>query len=571
MADEVGSESERSSQRSSRPDPITSSPGRELPAFEDESELVGEVDEANVQEEEEDGEELFGDNLEDDYRPIPALDTYDPGMLDESDYSMMSEGDRRAAEEELRRRDREEGRLTGRMRRGLLYDESDDDDERPARKRRLAERAAEGAIPEEEEMVESIENLEDMRGHSVREWVSLLGPRTEIYNRFKNFLRTFVDAKGHNLYREKIRQMCEDNKHSFEVDYNILASEEQVLAYFLPEAPAEMLKVFDQAAKDVVLSMFPQYERIAKEIYVRITDLPLVEELRSLRQLHLNQLVRTSGVVTSTTGILPQLSLIKYNCNKCNYILGPFVQSQSQEIKPGSCPECQSTGPFTINMEETVYQNYQRIMLQESPGKIAAGRLPRSKDAVLLGDLCDMCKPGDEIELTGVYTNSYDGSLNISNGFPVFATVIMANHIVKKDDKVATRNLTDEDIKAIVTLSKDERIAERIVHSIAPSIFGHEDIKRGLALALFGGEAKNPGQKHKVRGDINVLLCGDPGTAKSQFLKYIEKIAPRAVFTTGQGASAVGLTAYVQKSPVTREWTLEAGALVLADRGVCLI
>ncbi|XP_013791101.1 DNA replication licensing factor mcm2-like [Limulus polyphemus] len=147
----------------------------------------------------------------------------------------------------------------------------------------------------------------------------------------------------------------------------------------------------------------------------------------------------------------------------------------------------------------------------------------------------------------------------------------MANHIVKKDDKVATRNLTDEDIKAIVTLSKDERIAERIVHSIAPSIFGHEDIKRGLALALFGGEAKNPGQKHKVRGDINVLLCGDPGTAKSQFLKYIEKIAPRAVFTTGQGASAVGLTAYVQKSPVTREWTLEAGALVLADRGVCLI
>ncbi|XP_076362368.1 DNA replication licensing factor Mcm2 [Tachypleus tridentatus] len=571
MADEVRSESERSSQRSLRPDPITSSPGRELPAFEDESELVGEVDEGTVQEEEEDGEELFGDNFEDDYRPIPALDTYDPAMLDESDYSMISEGDRRAAEEELRRRDREEGRVTGRMRRGLLYDESDDDEERPARKRRLAERAAEGAIPEEEEMVESIENLEDMRGHSVREWVSLLGPRTEIYNRFKNFLRTFVDAKGHNLYREKIRQMCEDNKHSFEVDYNILASEEQVLAYFLPEAPAEMLKVFDQAAKDVVLSMFPQYERIAKEIYVRISDLPLVEEIRSLRQLHLNQLVRTSGVVTSTTGILPQLSLIKYDCNKCNYVLGPFVQSQSHEIKPGSCPECQSTGPFTINMEETVYQNYQRIMLQESPGKIAAGRLPRSKDAILLGDLCDMCKPGDEIELTGIYTNSYDGSLNISNGFPVFATVIMANQIVKKDDKVATRNLTDEDIKAIVALSKDERIAERIVQSIAPSIFGHEDIKRGIALALFGGETKNPGQKHKVRGDINVLLCGDPGTAKSQFLKYVEKIAPRAVFTTGQGASAVGLTAYVQKSPVTREWTLEAGALVLADRGVCLI
>merc|ERR1712203_967840 len=112
---------------------------------------------------------------------------------------------------------------------------------------------------------------------------------------------------------------------------------------------------------------------------------------------------------------------------------------------------------------------------------------------------------------------------------------------------------------------------ERIVASIGPSIFGHEDIKRGLALALFGGQAKDKSEKHKVRGDINVLLCGDPGTAKSQFLKYLEKIAPRAIFTTGQGASAVGLTAYVQRSPMTKEWTLEAGALVLADKGVCLI
>merc|ERR1712013_422785 len=100
---------------------------------------------------------------------------------------------------------------------------------------------------------------------------------------------------------------------------------------------------------------------------------------------------------------------------------------------------------------------------------------------------------------------------------------------------------------------------------------GHDDIKRALALALFGGVTKNPGDKHKVRGDLNVLMCGDPGTAKSCFLKYIQNIAPRAVFSTGQGASAVGLTAYVQRSQLTKEWTLEAGALVLADKGVCLI
>ena len=118
---------------------------------------------------------------------------------------------------------------------------------------------------------------------------------------------------------------------------------------------------------------------------------------------------------------------------------------------------------------------------------MSAGRLPRSKDAILLADLVDSCKPGDEVELTGIYTNNYDGSLNTANGFPVFATVILANHIYKKDNKMIIADLTDEDIKQMVALSKDERISERIIASIAPSIYGHEDIKRGIALALFGG------------------------------------------------------------------------------------
>lgn len=120
-------------------------------------------------------------------------------------------------------------------------------------------------------------------------------------------------------------------------------------------------------------------------------------------------------------------------------------------------------------------------------------------------------------------------------------------------------------------MARDERISKRLFKSIAPSIYGHENIKTALALSLFGGEAKDIKRKHRIRGDINVLLLGDPGTAKSQFLKYIEKTAHRAVFTTGQGASAVGLTASVRKDPVTREWTLEGGALVLADKGHCLI
>uniref|UniRef100_A0A1B6CC10 DNA replication licensing factor MCM2 n=1 Tax=Clastoptera arizonana TaxID=38151 RepID=A0A1B6CC10_9HEMI len=552
-----------------RSDAVTSPPREIEEPFEDESELLGgePLSFAGDDEEEEDGEELFGDNMEADYRPMPALDRYEQDVLDDQDYSDISMGDRAAAEQEMRRRDREEG--TRRGDKDLLYDESDDE-EQPRQKRRMAEKAALGDI-EDEEMIESIENLEDTKGHSVKEWVSMLGPRTEIANRFKSFLRTYTNEKGIQVYKDKIRRMCELNHSSFEVEFSILATKEKILAYFLPEAPMEMIQIFDIVAKELVLTIYPSYERVTNEIHVRISDLPLIEDLRIFRKIHLNQLVRTSGVVTATTGVLPQLSVVKYDCNKCGYILGPFVQSQNAEVKPGSCPECQSSGPFMINMEQTIYRNYQKITLQESPGRIAAGRIPRSKDCIMLADLCDRCKPGDEIDVTGIYTNSYDGSLNTDNGFPVFATVIIANHLIVKDCKQIVQSLTDEDVSTILKLSKDHRIGERIINSIAPSIFGHDYIKRGLALALFGGESKNPGDKHKIRGDINVLLCGDPGTAKSQFLKFVEKIAPRAVFTTGQGASAVGLTAYVKRNPASREWTLEAGALVLADQGVCLI
>jgi len=546
--------------------------GDDLPEFANEQEEHAGGDQE--EEEEEEGENLFGDEMMNDYREMPHLDRFDPDMLDDDEYEALTEGERQAAEQLMRRRDREEGRGEGgRLRRGLLYDEDEEDEDGPSRgkRRRAAEMAAMEDEPMEEEGEESVENLEDTKGRPVREWVTLAAPRREIKNRFKNFLRTYVDAKGENLYCRLIQDMCSLNRSSFEVNFNILGSECFVLAYFLPEAPTEVLQILDEAAKEVVLNVFPNYERVTQEIHVRICDLPLQEEIRSLRQLHLNQLIRISGVVSGITNIMPQLYMVKFDCTKCGFILGPYFQNQEKEVNPGTCPECQSQGPFAINQEQTLYKNYQRLVLQESPGKVSAGRLPRAKDVILTGDLCDTCKPGDEIEITGVYSNQFDISLNTKQGFPVFTTVIIANHVLRNDAKSEAERLTDEDIKTIMALSKDPNIGERIIASIAPSVYGHEDIKRAIALSLFGGVQKNPGDKHKVRGDINVLMCGDPGTAKSQFLKYIQSIAPRAVFSTGQGASAVGLTAYVARSQVTKEWTLEAGALVLADKGVCLI
>ncbi len=185
--------------------------------------------------------------------------------------------------------------------------------------------------------------------------------------------------------------------------------------------------------------------------------------------------------------------------------------------------------------------------------------------------------PNEEIlrkifqEVTGVYRNNFDASLNSRNGFPVFSTIIEANHVNKKEDLFAAFRLTEEDEREMRNLARDERIRKRIIKSIAPSIYGHEDIKTAIALSLFSGVPKDINHKLRIRGDINILLLGDPGTAKSQFLKYVEKTAHRSVFATCQGASAVGLTASFRKDPVTREWTLEGGALVLADKGTCLI
>ena len=340
-----------------------SSPVNNFEAFDD-GDLLGDGDEDRLRDEEEDddGEDLVGDDMENDYRPIPELDRYDPDMVDDSVYSDISMSERVAAEREMQHRDKAKG--LHRDARDLFYEDGDEDDEIPRAKRMAGEGKTLEVDTEDQEMVESIENLEDTKGHSTKDWVSMLGPRTEIANRFKNFLRSFVDEKKHQKYRERIRRMCEQNKSSFEVSYTDLANKEHVLAYFLPEAPFQMFEIFDKVAKDIVLSIFPTYERVTTEIHVRIADLPLIEELRTFRKLHLNQLVRTLGVVTATTGVLPQLSVIKYDCVKCGYVLGPFVQSQNAEIKPGSCPECQSVGPFSINMEQTLYRNYQKVTLR---------------------------------------------------------------------------------------------------------------------------------------------------------------------------------------------------------------
>ena len=539
------------------------------------NDLIPDVDDLDEMAEDEDGIDLFAENFERDYE-ANEKDTYEgAGLDDDGDYEALNLAERRQLDARLNKRDRELARQR-RMPAAFLQDDEDaemDLTRQPRRRRHHYDEDQEdddmGDDIMEEEL--SLETLQDVKAASLNDWIVQPAVTRTIFREFKSFLTEYTDENGVSVYGTRVRTLGEVNAESLEVSYDHLTNSKAILAYFLANAPAEMLEIFDRVAMDVTLLHYPDYERIHSEIHVRISDLPVHYTLRQLRQTHLNCLVRVTGVVTRRTGVFPQLKHVRFDCNKCGVTLGPFPQESNAEVKISFCSNCQSRGPFTLNSERTVYRNYQKITLQESPGTVPAGRLPRHREIILLWDLIDKAKPGEEVEVTGIYRNNYDAQLNNRNGFPVFATILEANHVVKSHDQLAGFRLTEQDEREIRALSKDPQIVDKLIASVAPSIYGHTDIKTAVALSLFGGVGKEAQGMHKIRGDINVLLLGDPGTAKSQVLKYIEKSAHRAVFATGQGASAVGLTASVRRDPITSEWTLEGGALVLADRGTCLI
>lgn len=506
----------------------------------------------------------------------------DTGLDDEGDFEAMTGAQRRAAERNMDNRERTRGSRASRRNRALDFLGDDDDGDiedddalgMAKMKRRTRWQYDERREIDDMEGAEDdmpIEQIADVKATTISEWLTIDRVRRSAMRHLRHFLTTYVDAVGNSVYGGRIKDLGENNAESLEISFLHLTQAASVFAYFLLSAPVAMLSILDEVAMNVVLHYYPAYDKIHSEIHVRICDIPKDNTLRDLRRSDLNCLVRVGGVVTRRTGVFPQLKSVKFNCIKCGGVLGPFAQDGTQDIKISFCPNCSSKGPFPINSELTVYQNYQKVTLQESPGSVPAGRLPRHREVVLRWDLIDNVKPGEEVEITGIYKNNFDASLNAKNGFPVFSTIIEANHINKKEDVFAAFRLTEQDKEQMRQLAKDDRIRKRIVKSIAPSIYGHEDIKTAIALSLFGGVPKNIDHKHHIRGDINVLLLGDPGTAKSQFLKYTEKTAHRSVYATGQGASAVGLTASVRKDPMTREWTLEGGALVLADKGTCII
>ena len=568
------------------------------------------------------GEDLLETAFED-YKRVEELDKYDDAEFDEGAYGGIEGEDRLRAERELDERDAKRRRWAEQRGPYSLFAEEEEDESdleedaavRAKRRRKARDRGAPrrrgrgmggdggggdgdedadgGASDEEEDepLPVDLENFDPTDAETVAEFIRRPEISAELKRRFASFLQTYeeptdssttanANANAEPIYPGLIQDMCASNSQSLHVSFVHLSRTDPKMAVWVVDAPKAMFDLFNEVAMKEVLRLFPRYEKIHSSVYVRITELPAAfsDRLRDLRCRNINELVRVSGVVTRRTTVLPRLKEVRYKCPQCAESIGPYAHNAEP---PSACAFCGyeargrggggGGGAFRLDSERTVYNNYQRITLQESPGTVPAGRVPRQKDVVLLGDLIDSARPGEEVEITGVLVSCFDMGLNAQNGFPVFSTVIEANLVQKREDVLSSLRVTEHEKQRFREMAKNPRIVERIVGSVAPSIYGNDFAKTAVALAMFGGREKNVDNKHHVRGDINVLLLGDPGTAKSQVLKYVERTAPRAVFTTGKGASAVGLTASVHKDAVTKEWTLEGGALVLADRGVCLI
>ena len=294
-----------------------------------------------------------------------------------------------------------------------------------------------------------------------------------------------------------------------------------------------------------------------------------------LRQLKANQigsLQTIRGIVVKMTDVKPFLKVASYSCDICGYetyqvnhqrTYMPLLDCQSEQ-----CRNNRSHGDIMQINRASKFLSFQEITIQEPTSEVPTGHVPRSIKISCFGSTTRKCAPGDMIIVTGVYLPRMIDDSRFKSKL-IHDTYIEAFKIEKEKKNYKETKINPE----MINILKKEKntLYLNLAKSIAPEIFGMEDIKKALLLLLVGGVDKNMSDGMKIRGNMNILLMGDPGIAKSQLLKYISHISPRGVYTTGKGSSGVGLTAAVVKDPVTNDLVLEGGALVLADMGVCCI
>jgi len=373
-----------------------------------------------------------------------------------------------------------------------------------------------------------------------------------------------------------------------------LRSYDPRLSNALQRDPLRHIRALEAAAHEIALEERPGYDKNDVRVRVALGG-PVGSRALGPRELgsaNLRRLVCVEGVAVKVSGVKPKVVTSVHYCPATrthearSYVdatdpqLGlPAVDAQGREL-PDKVVQITSSSYPTQDKEGnalesefglSVFKDHQTVTLQEMPERAPMGQLPRSVELILDHDLVDKVKPGDRVQIVGVFRALSGAAQSQRSTSGVFPTVVLANdvRILGRDSHGLV--FTPNDVRTIRSLSKRADILEVLGRSVCPSIHGHDVIKKALALQLLSGCEKNLANGTHLRGDINILMVGDPSTAKSQLLRSAMGIAPLAVSTTGKGSSGVGLTAAVTSDPETRERRLEAGAMVLADRGLVCV
>ena len=386
---------------------------------------------------------------------------------------------------------------------------------------------------------------------------------------FQDLFRTHESDQIGSKYRKRLAQVAITNGKSLIIDFDDLISFDPALARSLVEKPDDYITYASSAATAQMRVEDPEYAEHVGKIFARFRRLPEKTALRKIGAEHIKKIALVDGIVVRTTQVKPTIGSAVFRCRKCLEIT---VLDQEGELihGPGShCQFCKQSTSFELLQEQSKFKNTQEARIQERPEDLPPGQLPRYLEVRLEDDLVDSARPGDRVSVTSI-VRAEKQTVGERGRLRTFNIYLDANFVDVVGKETEVVEITPEDEKQILEAAQDPWVQRKLVMSLAPSIYGYEDVKEGILYLLFGGTAKQLPDGVNIRGDENVLLIGDPGTAKSQLLQYVARIAPRGLYTSGRGTTAAGLTAAVLREK-TGGMILEAGALVLADKGVACI
>uniref|UniRef100_A0A671PRE3 DNA replication licensing factor MCM3 n=1 Tax=Sinocyclocheilus anshuiensis TaxID=1608454 RepID=A0A671PRE3_9TELE len=392
----------------------------------------------------------------------------------------------------------------------------------------------------------------------------------------RDYLDFLDDDQDQGIYQSKVRQMISENKSRLIVNLNDLRRRNEQRAAKLLNNAFEELLAFQRALKDLVASIDATYAKQHEEFFIGLEGSFGSKHVspRTLTSRLLGSMVCLEGIVTKCSLVRPKVVRSVHYCPATKKTMErKYTDMTSLDAFPSSAiypTKDEENNPLETEFGLSIYKDHQTITVQEMPEKAPAGQLPRSVDIILDNDLVDAVKPGDRTQVIGTYRCLPGKKGGFTSG--TFRTIMIACH-VKQMSKEVSHYFSADDVAKIKSFcrTRSKNSFDQLARSLAPSIHGHEYIKKAILCMLLGGVEKVLENGSRIRGDINVLLIGDPSVAKSQLLRYVLHTAPRAIPTTGRGSSGVGLTAAVTTDQETGERRLEAGAMVLGDRGVVCI